>query len=237
MRTRISVVLSLILGLGGAGLAGCGASKAHLQKAEIDGRLLRVELAQTYVGRGAYEAAIPLLRLAVAEFPDSPRVRTLYGTVLRERGLYPQAEREFLAALRTAPGFAPAWAGLGILYDLMRRPADAERAHRRAIALAPGVAAYWNNLGFSLYVAGRTDEAIAALERALALDPSLVVAYNNLGFAYGRKGDYANAERCFRGAAGGSGEAGAYLNLALVYEQNGDVAAAERLRSAAEEVQ
>jgi Flp pilus assembly protein TadD len=208
---------------------GCAGSKAELSPR--DAHRLRRELAQTYIQHGAFIAALPLVQQEVAEHPGDPDLHVLYATVLRERGLYPQAERELLAVLRLAPRHAAAWAGLGLTCDLMRLPRDAERAHRMSVEIAPGVAAYWNNLGFSLFLAKRDDEAIPALERALALDPSLTVAYNNLGFAYGRRGDYERSRRYFRAALG---ETAADLNLALVYERNGNPRAAERLRARVE---
>jgi Flp pilus assembly protein TadD len=187
-----------------------------------------LDLAETYVKKKAYGAAIPLLTREVQARPDSDQVHVLYATVLREQGLYPQAEAHFRAALRIAPTNARAWDGMGVLFDLMRRPDEAEQAHRKALDLAPQVAMFWNNLGFSLYVSHRNDEAIGALEKALALDPGLVIAYNNLGFAYGRRGDLKDAERCFRTAGG---EENARLNLALVYDERGDAEAAARLRA------
>jgi Flp pilus assembly protein TadD len=221
--TRLAALLAL--------LAGC-ATDSHLRKTEEDGERMRLDLAETYVKKGAYTAAIPMLRRELADHPQSDYVRTLYATVLREQGLYPQAEREFKTALSLQPANARAWDGIGVLYDLMRRAPDAEPAHRRALDLEPGNASYWNNLGFSLYVARKNDDAIVALERALALDPSLAVAYNNLGFAYGRRGNDVDAERCFRTAGG---EASARLNMAIVYDERGDAEAAARLR--AKEVQ
>jgi Flp pilus assembly protein TadD len=210
-------------------LTGC-ASQKHIRKTEADGARLRVELAETYVQKRAYVAAIPLLRRSVVETPADPHVRTLYGTVLREQGLYPQAEKELLEATRLAPASAEAHAALGVLYDLMRRPADAEREHRAALALAPQSASIWNNLGFSLYVARKNDEAIVALEKALALDPGLIIAYNNLGFAYGRRGSMSDAERSFRTAGG---EGAALVNMAIIYDQRGDAETAAKLRAEA----
>jgi Flp pilus assembly protein TadD len=212
---------------------GC-ASNATMLKQQQEGENLRAELAETYVKKGAYDAATPLLAHALADHPTDAHLHILYGTVLRERGLYPQAEKEFLTAIELSSRAAAAWAGIAMLYDHMRRPEEAERAHRRALELAPRNATYWNNFGFSLFVAKdpkKLDEAVAALERALSLDPGMVVAYNNLGFAYGRRGDYRDAERAFRN---GGGEVAAKLNLALVYEQNGDDVMAEKLRAAAD---
>jgi Flp pilus assembly protein TadD len=221
---RIGLPLVVLLFL----LAGACASDAHLRRSVADGEQMRFELAQTYVRKGAYGAAIPLLRREVAERPQSDAVRALYGVVLREQGLYPQAEKELLAALALAPRNARALDALGVLYDLERRAADAEKAHRAALELAPREALYWNNLGFSLYVARRDAEAIAALERALALDPALTIAYGNLGFAYGRRGDLVAAERSFRTAGG---ELGVRVNMAIVHEQRGEKERAARLRA------
>lgn len=209
--------------------AGCGARRQHDTIAR-QGQMMRVELARTYIEKGALEAAIPLLRRAVAERPNDPQVRTLYGTVLRDLGLYPQAEQQLRFALDRAPNYAPAHAAIAILFDLQRRSREALAHHRRAVALAPRVAAYHNNLGFSLYVAGDLDGAIAHYERALALDPALGVAYNNLGFAYGLRGDVDAARRAFRAVAA---EPAALLNLALVFEQRGDDARAAALRERA----
>ncbi|HKA86204.1 MAG TPA: tetratricopeptide repeat protein [Haliangiales bacterium] len=210
-------------------LGGC-ATDSHVRRTQEEGEHLRVELAETYIKKGAYDAAIPLLTRAAAQAPKDAYVRTLYGTVLREKGLYPQAERELKAAIDLNPRGASAWAEMGILYDLEHRGDDAERAHRQALTLAPASASYWNNLGFSLYVAGRTDEAVDALEKSLALDPGLTVAYNNLGFAYGRARRMADAERSFRTAGG---DLAALVNMAIVYERNGDADTAARLRAEA----
>jgi Flp pilus assembly protein TadD len=226
MTRRLFILLSCFLLLP---LGAC-ASRATLRKADADGRALRLQLAQAYVAKGAYDAALPLVRQTAQEYPRSAHVRMLYATVLRERGLYPQAEREFLAAIRLAPKHAPSHAGLGILYDLMQRSDEAIAEHRTSIQLAKENAPYWNNLGFSLLVDGQTEEAVPVLEKALALDPSITVAYNNLGFAYGRQGRFDDALRAFRAAVG---EAGAYLNLAYVYDETGDATQAERYRTLA----
>jgi Flp pilus assembly protein TadD len=206
---------------------GC-ATDAHIRKTDEEGEMMRFQLAETYVHKGAYAAAIPLLRREVTARPRSAAVHGLYGVVLREQGLYPQAERELRSALALEPANARAHDALGILYDLMHRPVEAESAHRAALAIAPGEATFWNNLGFSLYVARKDAAAVAALEKALAIDPSLAVAYNNLGFAYGRHGDDAGAERCFRTSGG---DVGAQLNMAIVYEQRGETERASKLRA------
>jgi Flp pilus assembly protein TadD len=217
-----AIVIGVLLG------TGCGA-RQHAQ-IEAQAENLQVELAETYIAKGASEAAIPLLRRILAERPRDARVRVLYATVLRDQGLYPQAEKHFLAALALRTDYPPAHAGVGILYDLLRDSARALAHHRAAAAAAPGMASYRNNLGFSLYLAGDVDGAVRELEAALALDPGLAIAYNNLGFAYGRLGQYAEAERTFR--AIGNPPA-TLLNMSLVYEEHGEHARARALREEA----
>src|SRR5436190_22861028 len=95
-------------------LSGCATDKM-LRRAEEEGERLRFELAQTYVNKGAYVAALPLAQKAAAEHPSDKLALTLYATVLRERSLYLQAEHEFQAALQIDHDHAPAWAGLGLL--------------------------------------------------------------------------------------------------------------------------
>lgn len=209
------------------------AAQAALRRADAEGRDLPLALAETYVAKGAYEAATPILRRLAANEPQSHKVHILWATVLRERGLLAQSANEFQRALALAPNAAEAHAGLGVLYDLLRRPRDAEHQHRLATRLAPERAAYWNNLGFSLLVGQKTDEAVQALERSLALDPGLAIAYNNLGFAYAESGDYDRARRSFATVGGG---VAALQNLALAYERNGDFVTAARLRSEASQL-
>lgn len=224
----MSRVLATLLAL----LSAACATDAHIRRTEAEGVALRMDLAETYVHKRAYTAAIPLLQRAVLEDPTDARAHCLYGMVLREQGLYPQSEKELRDAVRLQPRMHLAWASMGLLFDLMRRPDEAQRAHKSAISLAPTEASYWNNLGFSLYISGKNDEAIIALEKALALDPGLVVAYNNLGFAYGRRGSLPDAERCFRTAGG---EVAMLVNMSIVHEERGEPEIAARLRAEAKE--
>jgi Flp pilus assembly protein TadD len=157
----------------------------------------------------------------------------MYGVVLRDMNLYPQAERELKFALGLQPHNDAAHAAIGILYDLQRKPTRAKRHHIAAVRLSPGNAAYRNNLGFSLYLAGDVRGAISQLEQALAMDPSMTVAYNNLGFAYGRARKLERAERTFRAALS---EASTLLNMAMVHEDLGQFAQAMALRERAYEL-
>ena len=209
------------------GCAGAQKRQAEMQK---QGESLRIDLAELYVQKNARQAAVPLLQRILAERPLDVRARVLYGTVLRDLSLYPQAEAELRRALQIEANRSDAHAALAILLDLTGRHDEALQHHVLATRLAPGSADYRNNLGFSLLAAGDAEQAIPALEAALALDPGLSHAYANLGFAYGRAGRLDDAERTFRA---GLGEAGALINLSLVHAERGDAETAAALRERA----
>lgn len=226
-----TVVPTLVAALLGLTLAsGCAGPAKQQAAIQMQSDALRRELAELYVQKGARQAAVPLLQKLIAEQPTDVRARVLYGTLLRDLDLYPQAEAELRRALVLDPRRADAHAGLAILLDLTGRHADALAHHRSAAQLAPGSADYRNNLGFSLLAAGDAAGAIAPLEAALSLDPALPHAYANLGFAYGRTGRFDLAERTFRA---GLGEAAALFNLSLLQAERGDVATSATLRERA----
>jgi len=195
-----------------------------------DGEVLRYELAELYVNKGAKRAAIPLLQKILAENPKNIRARVLYGVVLRDIGLYPQAEKQLVFALRIEKSEVSAHAALGILYDLTRKHGKALTHHMIAVKLAPANASYRNNLGFSYYVAGNNVKAIRQLEQALSMDPSLILAYNNLAFAYGRQKDFEKAKKTFRSVLS---EASTYINMAIIHEEHGEHQRAAEYRAKA----
>lgn len=219
-----TVIVTLLI------LASACASQKHIKQAEVDGEGLRLEMAEIFIKKGSHMAAVPLLRRVLSEDPENIEARVLYGQVLRRQGLHGQALAQLKLAAEKAPKYAPAYAGLGIVFDVMQEPKKAHRAHLRAVSLDRRNADYWNNLGFSLFVAGDIESSIQALERALALNPSLTVAYNNLGFAYARRGDDEAALRSFRSAVG---EARAYLNLAMVMDERNQAGRADEYRNKA----
>lgn len=107
------------------------------------------------------------------------------------QGRWPDALREFDAALAIDPGFADAHRGRGLVLDLgFGRLDEAEKSYRRAIAQRPTFSEAHNNLGQLLARTGRFDEATrefdAALENMLYKEP--YVARCNKGLAIYRAG-------------------------------------------------
>jgi Tfp pilus assembly protein PilF len=141
-------------------------------------------------------ALVAVTALACVHGPSSKERRTaeihhdLAVEALRA-GRFPEALKEFDAALAVDGGFAEAHRGRGIVLDLgFGKLEEAEKAYRRAIAARPGFSEARNDLGQLLARTGRWPEAIrefdAALENMLYKEP--YVARCNKGMATYRMG-------------------------------------------------
>jgi Tfp pilus assembly protein PilF len=134
--------------------------------------------------------------LACAHGPSSKDRRSAeihhdLGAEALRAGRFPDALREFDAALAVDPRFAEALRGRGIVLDLgFGRLDEAEKAYRSAVAARAGYSEAHNDLGQLLARTGRWDEAIrqfdAALENMLYKEP--YVARCNKGLAMHRMG-------------------------------------------------
>ena len=106
-------------------------------------------------------------------------------------GRFPEAMREFDAAVAIDDAFAEAHRGRGLVLDLgFGRSDEAEKAYRRAVALRPGYSEARNDLGQLLARTGRYAAAIAEFDAALdnMLYKEPYVARCNKGLALHRMG-------------------------------------------------
>jgi type IV pilus assembly protein PilF len=134
--------------------------------------------------------------LACAHGPSSKERRAAeihhdLGAEALRGGRYPDALREFDAALALDPQFADALRGRGIVLDLgFGRLDDAEKAYRAAVAAKPGYSEAHNDLGQILARTGRWEEAIREFDAALGnmLYKAPYVARCNKGLAMYRMG-------------------------------------------------
>ena len=123
-----------------------------------------------------------------------------------------QARLYFEAAVREAPGWAPAHVGLAetLVAQHMASPAGsagagllaaAKASAHAAVGLDPQLARAWAALGLVSLFADR-DFAAAddALRRALTLDPHLAAAHRHRAFAFAAVGQFVEAEREIRKA-------------------------------------
>ena len=133
-------------------------------------------------------------RLTAAGLPVPWRLLYVRGIALDRSGRWPEAERDFLAALAEEPDQATVLNYLG--YSWVDRGMNLERAQamlRRAVELSPNDGFIVDSLGWAHYRLGDYQEAVVHLERAVELQPGDPVLNDHLGDAYWRAGRFREA--------------------------------------------
>ena len=114
-----------------------------------------------------------------------------------------QARLYFEAAVREAPGWGPAHAGLADALTAQHFAgqgagliAAARAAAYAAVGLEPDQGSAWASLGLALLLADRSFAAAdEALRRAISLEPELASGHRNRAFAFAAIGRFVEAER------------------------------------------
>jgi tetratricopeptide (TPR) repeat protein len=100
--------------------------------------------------------------------------------------------------IKSEPGSAVAWYGLGNAYNELKQYDQAIQAYREALRIQPEYADVWNNLGAAYDDLKQYDQAIQALREALRIQPEDAGAWFNLGIAYDNLKQYDQAIQAYR---------------------------------------
>ena len=130
--------------------------------------------------------------------PSQKEINTLVA--LFNRGYL--AEAAALAQTMTVrfPRHWVGWKMLGVVFNQMKRSADALVPMQKTIAFLPDDAEAHNNLGITLQELGRLDEAEASYRQALRINPGYAHAHGNLGVVLQNQGRLNEAEASYRRA-------------------------------------
>jgi TPR repeat/Glycosyltransferase family 9 (heptosyltransferase)/Tetratricopeptide repeat len=140
--------------------------------------------------RGQVDAALELIRRAIAINADYAEAWGNLGNVLTVRGEVDEAIAAYRRAIELNSDLAEAHSNLGNALRESGRVDEAVAACRRAIAISPGFAKAWGNLGNGLKEQGKFDEAMEAYRRAIALDPKSPETHYNFSFALLATGEF-----------------------------------------------
>jgi DNA-binding winged helix-turn-helix (wHTH) protein/TolB-like protein/Flp pilus assembly protein TadD len=102
-------------------------------------------------------------------------------------------EREFQAAIKLKPAYAPAHQWYSSYLVAVERFDEAIAEAKRTEELEPLSFVASSHLGWIYYLSGKNDQAIEQCKKILELDPSSFPARRYLGLAYEAKGMYAEA--------------------------------------------
>jgi tetratricopeptide (TPR) repeat protein len=185
-----------------------------------------------YLGRASGLLAKQAIDTLQAAYPDSARAHQALAEnyyVLRQM---PQAEKEFLEALRLRPDIPELHLELGLVYAGSAQWPKAEEQFRAQTQLQPGNAEGAYRLGTALLQQGKAREARTELQRADRLQPDMPETLYSLGKAAALAGDPAAAEKAWTKLLSiekvSDLAAQTHFALAGLYRKQGKTADAER---------
>jgi Flp pilus assembly protein TadD len=140
------------------------------------------------MNKGEHEAALPLLRQALAESPGDAVVHNSYGSALAATGHLAEAVAQYRTATALAPEYPDAHNNLASALVQSGRAREAVAEFEKALALKPDFMEAHAGLGGVLAQRGKIDEAIPHLQKAVDLDPQNPIARANLCVALSMAG-------------------------------------------------
>ena len=185
-----------------------------------------------YFGRASGLLSKQSIDNLLAAYPDSARAHQAMAEnyyVLRQ---LPQAEREFLEAMKLRPDIPKIHLELGLVYASSSQWSKAEEAFRAETKLQPGNAEAAYRLGNALLQQGKVKEARTELTRSDGLQPQMPETLYSLGKAASLEGDATSAENSWKKVVelekDGNLAAQAHFALAGLYRKQGKTEAADR---------
>jgi len=142
-----------------------------------------IDVAAEAMNKGEHEAAVPLLKQALAESPGDAVVHNSYGSALAATGHLAEAVAQYRRATALGPEYPDAHNNLASALVQSGRSDEAIAEFRKALALKPDFAEAQSGLGGVLAQKGKVDEAIPHLLKAVELDPQNPMARANLCLA------------------------------------------------------
>lgn len=172
-------------------------------------------------GEGRYEAALPVARSLVEDFPEDWKAHYELARTLVKLDQHQEAESEYKEVLRLHPGHAETLNELGVVLRKMKQDDAAMEYFQEALRENPNLSIAHANIGNVYLTRRRYDEAIEQYEKVLRIDSQNVGALINIGTAYKRMGALEKAERFLTKALAQDSEGGAASNLAYLLLSQG----------------
>jgi tetratricopeptide (TPR) repeat protein len=147
-----------------------------------------IDLASEAMNEGKHEAALPLLRQALAESPGDAVVHNSYASALAATGRLAEAVAQYHRATALAPDYPEAHNNLASALVQSGRTDEARAEFEKALALKPEFAEAHSGLGGLLAQKGKLDDAIPHLLKAVELGPQNPMARANLCLALSMAG-------------------------------------------------
>jgi tetratricopeptide (TPR) repeat protein len=134
----------------------------------------------------SYNDALAAYKQSITMRPDDAGSYNRLGHFYEEQNkpeLLPEAERNYVAAIKRAPESYVAHYNLGAVYVKLERYEDAFREFERSLLIAPSLNGYLN-LGVLYYYQGQYQKAAEKWRQAVEFAPNSYMAHGDLAAAY-----------------------------------------------------
>ncbi len=142
---------------------------------------LKLSFGQRLHRAGRLDQAVDMYRAALEIAPGHAETLRWLGLAALHAGNPREADRHYVASLRSDPDRAPVLSEHAAVLAALERIEEAIAALDRALTLQPDDASAWGRLGDLLRGREMTERAAAAYRELVRLAPDLAEAHNNLG--------------------------------------------------------
>ncbi len=164
----------------------------EVQSMDMD-PFLRFQSAMLYRKLGAYETAKALVNTLIMDQASAAQKDWRYyyarAELFKQTGYWPEAEADYLEALRLTPDNPAVLNALGYGWiEQDKHHSEAIKYLTKAARLRPHSGAITDSLGWAFFKTGQYEAAVIFLERAVAVSPGSQVINEHLGDAYWQVG-------------------------------------------------
>ena len=172
--------------------------------------------------QGQPQRALKQAETLVQQFPKSPVLFNIQGTVLKSLRQFDLSFAAFNKALAIKPEYADAYNNMGNAFQEQGKLEEAVEAYNKVLAIKPDYADAYNNMGTALKDQGKLEEAIEAYNEALAIKPDYAEAYNNMGITLQEQGKLDEAIEAYNKALAIKPDyADTYYNMGNAFQEQG----------------
>ena len=172
--------------------------------------------------QGQPQRALKQAETLVQQFPKSPVLFNIQGTLLKSLRQFDLSFAAFNKALAIKPEYADAYNNMGNAFQEQGKLEEAVEAYNKVLAIKPDYADAYNNMGTALKDQGKLEEAIEAYNEALAIKPDYAEAYNNMGITLQEQGKLDEAIEAYNKALAIKADfAEAYNNMGVTLQEQG----------------
>jgi len=148
-----------------------------------------------------FREAIAYYSKALSLQPDFTIARYNMANSLKKIGDIETCKENLRLVTEADPDFLLAWQTLATIFFDEGKLEESAKCLEKLLTLDPEIVLAWAELGDIYHKIGNADnQAIACFERVIANRPDFATAYNSKGLILHEKGDYAEAEECYRAA-------------------------------------